>query len=181
MRSSQFPHCIARRVWRDMTRSDVLDFIGRFKEEDNLHPAHRFYQITSSAAVSTRNKLATLQHGSAGRHFVGRGGFSRNFSLQLGVASNFRRSLTSRVAKQNPVPGMNLMLPHLAWFFTEWKMWRAVDIACVAKLFSWLTILTVWRWIFVKSKLQSWGSIAFGVTPYHFFFICGRLGTFLTA
>lgn len=90
-----------------MTRSDVLDFIGRFKEEDNLHPAHRFYQITSSAAVSTRNKLATLQHGSAGIHFVGRGGFSRNFSLQLGVASNFRRSLTSRVAKQNPVPEGN--------------------------------------------------------------------------
>ena len=65
------------------------------------------YQITSSAAVSTRNKLATLQHGSAGIHFVRRGGFSRNFSLQLGVASNFRRSLTSRVAKQNPVPEGN--------------------------------------------------------------------------
>ena len=124
------------------------------------------YQITSSATVSMRNKLTTR----ICRELSDAVDSAATFFYSLALPQTFgEASLRELLSKTRFRKGMNLMLPLLAGFFTEWKMWRAEDIAFVAKLFSWLTMLTVWRWIFVKSKLQSWGSIAFGVTPCHFF------------
>ena len=88
---------------------------GRFKEEENPHPAHRFLpdnffsrRFNAKQDCNTDLQRYTLSDV---------GGFSRNFSLQLALPQTFgEASLRELLSKTRFRRGMNLMLPLLAGF-----------------------------------------------------------------
>lgn len=125
MRSSRFARWIARRVWRDMTRSGVLDLIGRFKEEENPHPAHRFLPDNFfSRRFNAKQACNTDLQGYTLSAVVDS---AATFLYSLALPQTFgEASLRELLSKTRFRRGMNLMLPPLAGFFTEWKMWRGI-------------------------------------------------------